>query len=251
MRIGHASIDENKKARGGRAGDQTKKEVCIREFYKKPWVYLLRCTDPAKAEKMASACETMCANDNIGYDQNQRLTLSKELKSLNWDYTKLTTPCECDCSSFMTACIQCAGIDIPYPGNNAPTTSNMVTLFKKTGFFEVITIGINEEKNLKRGDILVGKPGTHTVMVLDDGVPPVAIQNRRTLKVGMSGSDVVLVQRILISQGYDCGKWGADGQYGKATELAVKNFQLDKFGAGDEVDGIVGKKTWAMLEKYN
>ena len=45
MRIGHASISENKNnGRDGKAkaGDQTGKEVCIRQFYKKPWKYLLR-----------------------------------------------------------------------------------------------------------------------------------------------------------------------------------------------------------------
>ena len=248
MRIGHASIDENKKSRGGEPGDQTGKEVCIRDFYKKPWEYLLRCKDPAKSEKMADACETLCKNDCIGYDQGGRLSLSKELKALNWAYNKLTVPCECDCSSFMTVCAQCAGIDIPYPSGNAPTTSNMVKIFTGTGWFELITSGINDQYNLKRGDILVGKPATHTVMVLDDGIPPVSIQKRRTLKVGMSGSDVVLVQRILITQGYDCGKWGADSHYGKATESAVKQFQSEKML---EVDGIVGQKTWAMLERYN
>lgn len=249
MRIGHASIDENKKSRGGQPGDQTKKEVCTRTFYKKPWVYLLRCKDSKKAEKMAQACETMCENDCIGYDQANRLTLNKELKALGYDYTRLKNPCECDCSSFMTVCAQCAGIDIPYPGGNAPTTSNMVKIFTSTGMFELITNGINEEQNLRRGDILVGKPATHTVMVLDD--PIVKIQARRTLKKGMSGSDVALVQRILINQGYDLGKWGADSEFGSATEKAVKQFQLEKFGAGKEVDGIVGTKTWAMLEQYN
>ena len=248
MRIGHASIDENKKSRGGQSGDQTGKEVCIRSFYQKPWSYLLRCKDPSKAEKMADACETMCQNDCIGYDQGGRLSLNKELKLIAYDYKRLRVPCECDCSSFMTVCAQCAGIDIPYPSGNAPTTSNMVKIFTGTGMFDLITSGINSEFNLKRGDILVGQPATHTVMVLDDGEPPVSIQNRRTVKKGMKGSDVVLIQRILINQGYDLGKWGADGDFGSATEKAVKQFQSEKMLV---VDGIVGKKTWSMLEKYN
>ena len=248
MRIGHASIDENKKSKGGKAGDQTGKEVCIREFYKKPWVYLLRCNDPARAEKMAHACETMCQNNCIGYDQNQRNTLSKELKILNWNYELLRTPCECDCSAFMTVCAQCAGIDIPYLSGNAPTTSTMVKVFKNTGMFDVITSSIiSEESSLKRGDILVGAPGTHTVMVLDDGIPR-HIQTRRTIKLGMGGSDVIIIQKILVKEGYDVGKCGIDGQYGKDTQAAVKKFQKDK---GLVADGIVGTKTWCMLEKYN
>jgi hypothetical protein len=55
--IGHSSIDENGKAYGGQAGDQNKKEVYTREWYKASWGVLLRCKDSAMAEKMAVACE--------------------------------------------------------------------------------------------------------------------------------------------------------------------------------------------------
>ena len=33
VKIGHASIDENNKASGGKSGDQTGKEICIRNWY--------------------------------------------------------------------------------------------------------------------------------------------------------------------------------------------------------------------------
>jgi hypothetical protein len=250
MRIGHASISENKNnGRDGRAqaGDQTNKEVCIRSFYVKPWKYLLRCKDHDKALIMADACESICNNSNVGYDQSQRLTLHNELSRIGFDYRKLTTPCECDCSSFMTVCAECAGIMIPYSGGNAPVTANMVKLFEKTGMFEVITNDINDEYNLKRGDILVGPPNTHTVMVLDDGVP-LHLKKRRTLKIGMSGTDVRYMQNILLKLNYDLGKWGADGEFGNKTSEAVKKFQGEH---GLVVDGIVGIKTWTMLEKYD
>ena len=253
MRIGHASISENSNnGRDGKAkaGDQTGKEVCIRTFYKKPWMYLLRCKDPSRAEIMASACECLCNSNLVGYDQSQRNTLHNELSKINYAYTKLNVKCEADCSSFMTVCAECAGIHPKYTGNNAPVTANMVNKFKETGYFDVLTNGINEEQNLRRGDILVGAPNTHTVMVLDDGVPLV-VQKRRTVQKGMSGSDVKLIQTILINLGYDLGKWGADSKFGPATEKAVKQFQLEKFGAGKEVNGIVDTKTWLMLEQYN
>lgn len=248
MRIGHASISENNNSgRDGKAkaGDQTGKEVCIRSFYKKPWKYLLRCKDSEKASLMAQACEFICKNDNVGYDQLNRLSLNKELKKLNYDYRKLNTPCECDCSSLMTVCAQCAGIDIPYPGGNAPTTSNMVKIFQGTNMFDVITEGINKEENLLRGDILVGPPATHTVMVLDDGIPK-HVRERRVLMQGMSGSDVVFLQTILKKSGYDLGVWGADGKFGKQTCKVVKQFQMDNHL---KVDGKVGPQTWSALEK--
>lgn len=252
MRIGHASISENNNnGRDGKAqaGDQTGKEVCIRSFYKKPWKYLLRCKDADKAETMAKACEAICNNPNVGYDQSQRLTLHKVLQSNNYHYNFINTPCECDCSSFMTVCAECAGIFPAYPSGNAPVTANMVKLFQATGMFDVLTENINEEYNLRRGDILVGPPNTHTVMVLDNGQDvPLHIKERRTLKKGMSGSDVVYMQRILQKERYDLGKWGADAQFGDSTENALKQFQSEK---GMVADGICGPKTWMMLEKYN
>lgn len=80
---------------------------------------------------------------------------------------------------------------------------------------------------------------------------PLHIQKRRLLKKTlpfMQGSDVVHCQRILRELGYDIGSYGIDGKYGSATETAVKKFQEEH---GLVVDGKVGVKTWAMLEKYN
>lgn len=80
---------------------------------------------------------------------------------------------------------------------------------------------------------------------------PQHIQSRRVLKYTlpmMVGSDVVHCQRILQNLGYDLGKTGADGKFGKKTEEAVKQFQNER---GLVVDGIVGVKTWTMLEKYS
>jgi len=250
MRIGHASISENgNNGRDGRAkaGDQTGKEVCIRSFYKKPWLYCLRCKDSAKAEIMASACEYLCNSNMVGYDQSQRLTLHNELSKIHYKYRELKVKCECDCSSFMTVLAEIAGIFPAYTSGNAPVTANMVNKFKATGMFEVITDGINIEDNLKRGDILVGAPNTHTVMVLDNGVGTVVTKSRRTLKKGMSGDDVKYMQTILIKEGYTVGNSGADGQFGNNTLKALKQFQSDKCLG---VDGICGPKTWSMLERY-
>ena len=52
------------------------------------------------------------------------------------------------------------------------------------------------------------------------------------------------LQEMLIAQGYSCGKWGADGDFGNDTHQAVKSYQRDH---GLEVDGEVGPMTWAAL----
>lgn len=246
MRIGHASISENgNNGRDGRAkaGDQTGKEVCIRPYYSKPWKYLLRCTSRTKADIMAKACESICNNQNVGYDQSQRLTLHNELAKINFVYDKLNTPCECDCSSLMTVCAECAGIFPSYTNGNAPVTANMVNKFQATNQFDLFTDAsyINCEDNLLRGDILVGPPNTHTVMVLDNGTRT-AIAKRRTLKKGMSGSDVLYMQNKLKKAGYDIS---VDGQFGPKTQAVLTMFQEDHKLL---IDGICGPETWRNLE---
>ena len=66
----------------------------------------------------------------------------------------------------------------------------------------------------------------------------------RYLQKGCTGEDVRALQILLIGMGYDCGKWGADGDFGKATENAVECFQEDN---GLEVDGVVGAATMGSL----
>lgn len=66
-----------------------------------------------------------------------------------------------------------------------------------------------------------------------------------TLRRGDKGAYVTLAQTELINKGYSCGSWGADGDFGKATEAAVKAFQQDH---GLKVDGIIGVQTWAALD---
>jgi hypothetical protein len=66
-----------------------------------------------------------------------------------------------------------------------------------------------------------------------------------TLRRGSKGEYVTLAQTKLIQKGYECGSFGADGQFGAATEKAVRVFQN---AHGLSVDGIIGQKTWAALD---
>ena len=244
LKIGHASIDENGKAYNGKAGDQTAKEICTRTWYNGGWHTVLRCKDSAKAERMAKECENACANANVGYDQYQRNTLRKQAKASGYDLSKVGK-CECDCSSLVAVCAECAGIDIPYVYENAPTTRTMVKEFTSTKEFEALTEAkyLTSDKYLKRGDILV-KAG-HTVMVLENGansgVIVVSIKVP-VLKKGCKGEPVRALQGALNALGYNCGT--VDGDFGSKTQTAVKTFQE---AAGLEVDGSVGAKTWTAL----
>ena len=68
----------------------------------------------------------------------------------------------------------------------------------------------------------------------------------RILRNGDEGNDVKELQTNLIRLGYDCGKWGADGDFGDATEAAVKAFQRNN---NLEPDGEFGPKSLKAMEK--
>lgn len=59
---------------------------------------------------------------------------------------------------------------------------------------------------------------------------------------GDQGQEIELIQKRLLALGYQVG--AADGDFGPATEAAVKAFQKDK---GLAVDGIVGAATYREL----
>ncbi len=251
VKVGSARIDENGRAHGGKAGNQTGKELSVQSWYRhsKGW-RVLRCTDAVKAEKIAAAMEAACRNRNIGYDQYERLTLYNLAKAVGFDLARVAKPCETDCSALVRVCCAYAGI-MGLPSDFR--TGNMPKNLLATGMFVELRGAkyTDQSAYLGKGDILVTKTHGHTVVVLDDGVKyEGAVEVReyalgdRLLKHGAEGADVKQLQQYLIQLDYDLGRWGVDGELGDATELAVKAFQKDK---GLDADGQYGKKTHAAL----
>lgn len=62
------------------------------------------------------------------------------------------------------------------------------------------------------------------------------------LKIGSRGEHVLAWQNFLNQNGYHCGL--ADGIFGPNTKKAVMDWQ---FSHGLEVDGIIGRDTWASI----
>lgn len=164
MRIGHASGGDP----SGAPGDQSGREVRIQNWYGGNWDVLLRAKDPATAERMAAFCESVCANDKVGYSQTTRNTLRDAARAAGWDGAKITTACNCDCASFMSVCAEAAGVnmDSAYTYGNAPWTGNMKMQFTGTGAFDALPVP--DAAYLRRGDVLVNET-QHTIMVLDSG----------------------------------------------------------------------------------
>ena len=253
VKVGSARIDENGKAHGGQAGDQTGKEVSTQNWYlhSKGW-RVFRAKNPSVAEKIAQCMERACKNSKIGYDQYQRNTLYKAAEKVGFDVSKVTTACETDCSALVRVCIAYAGITGLPEGFR---TGNMPSNLNKTGAFTELTGSKYQSQStyLGRGDILVTKSSGHTVVVLSNcskyecTIHPVEYAlGDRVIKYGCEVQDVKLMQEMLLKLGYDLGSWGCDGDFGDCTDLALRAFQKV---AKVEVDGECGPETLSALEK--
>ena len=77
------------------------------------------------------------------------------------------------------------------------------------------------------------------------GIAETETLGSRVLKNGSEGNDVKEMQSGLIRLGYDLGRWGADGDFGDQTEMAVKQFQSDH---GLTVNGAFDEKCVAVLD---
>ena len=167
VRVGSARSNENGGINGGAAGDQNGKEVSTQAWYlhSKGWV-VLRAKDATVREKIAHNMESICANDNIGYCQNHRTSLTTAAKPYGYDAAKVTSKVEVDCSEAVRNCVMYAGISA-----GAFNTASEASVLVSTGKFDKLT----EDKYCKssdyllRGDILVTKSKGHTVVVLDNG----------------------------------------------------------------------------------
>ena len=229
--IGSARQDENGKLVNGQAGDNNGKEVSTQDYYthKYGW-YVLRCKDITRAKRIATAMKMACNNDNIGYDQNNRLSLYNAAKKHSFDISKVNVKCETDCSALVRVCLAYANIEVPNF-----TTANEKQVLLDSGYFNVVTGG------LQTGDILVTRTKGHTAIVVDDGTEG-DLSYMNVLKVGSKGKQVKILQLLLSHFGYPCGN--IDGDFGAKTKAAVIKYQA----ANNLVaDGYVGTKTWKAL----
>lgn len=202
IRIGHAfkgeagSYNQNpgdSLQTTGPGEDDLKGEVRIDTWYKKAWEVVFRPKTSTLAENSARACEAACNNSCIGYDKTNRGTLNSELNKIKTgdtytyeDIKRLSTKCECDCSSLMNVCAIAGGANLKYGGGNA--TGSLVSksnIYVNSGDYEDIRDEdyLTSDKYLKRGDIVV-RSG-HTFMVLGDG--PCSCD---TLKIGLTINNV-------------------------------------------------------------
>ena len=257
--ISNSGSDENGAYHGGKAGDQTGKEWQLRSWYKRPWTCVLRHPDYAVRDMIAQMGIDAALNNLIGYDQYQRYTYWDALVAANYNPANIKAASEADCTSGVTANVKAVGHRMNVKAlQNLPktiTSRNMRAQFKAAGFLVLTDAKYLTGYNyLLPGDILLydnhhaatnitkgkyakdtsGASGASCGWSLGD----------RILKNGMAGDDVKELQSALILLGYSCGSYGADGDFGDCTEMAVRKFQQEH---NCDVDGEAGPQTLAAL----
>ena len=256
--IVHSSIDENRHARGGKAGDQTGREVCTRSWYSKPWGMVLRCKDAAVAKKARDIAIKLANSNLIGYDQNERNSLYKQLERNGWDvdkYIRSGVKTECDCSSFVYACYCCVIAEMRGLAN-APTTVTSRNFYKEHGFDVLLSSEYTTSASkLLPGDLL-NKSGSHIVMFAGTNVRVASNESANisygagassvstTLRKGSRGAAVVTLQKNLNTVMH--AGLTADGIFGINTYNALKYFQ-SRYGLA--VDGIYGPASRAKMSE--
>lgn len=258
IKVAYASADERGKASGGKAGDQTGKEVKVANYYQFGQTYVLRWKNDNLGERAAHYIEAIAKSPLVGYDQSQRTTLYTELKAVKWYVGKLKKPVETDCSALIAVVVNAMGIKV------SPNlwTGNLRAALMQTGQFTSHTGDgwTNTDKNLKKGDIILN-PITHVVMAIEDGAN-VKRKAPAVAKVGYSGTFPTLPKRGYFEIG-DKGEqvtriqafcnWAiatklkTDGLYGKATSDAVAKFQKL---VGIKTDGSYGKETLSKAKSF-
>ena len=242
---GWASIDENGKLSGGKAGDQTGREVKTGGWYNFKQTEVLRWKDKTLANKYATVIKSLCSNKHVGYDQSQRTSLYNELKRLNWDYTKLSKNVECDCSELVACAVNCVLKKATI--TSSVYTGNLASVLMSSGYFNKLTGSkyMTSDVYLAIGDI-INRPYHHVISCLQNG-SKCGIKHKNiaepTLRKGSTGSEVKKLQCNLNADMNTSIK--EDGIFGTETRDLLKRFQT-KYALS--CDGIYGPKSYAKMK---
>lgn len=227
MTISNCGSDENNRISGGAAGDQTGKEWRVRSWYSSPWNVVLRHPDKNVRVMIANMATAAANNNNVGYDQSQRLTFWQQLQKVGYKPENINVKCEADCSSGVAAIVKGAGYRLgnnKLQGVNASIyTGNQKSALINAGF-EALTASkyLTSDKYLLAGDILLKESG-HTAINLTNG------SNSSSSSVSTSPSTSGLV---------------VDGIWGSGTTLALQRALNAPYK-----DGVISRQA-ASQKKY-
>ena len=126
--------------------------------------------------------------------------------------------------------------------------STLANGWTHVGWFKALAYGTGEGANTDAGVTAADARGnaTENGSVQRDAGGASEADVARFYKVlrGCKGGAVRRLQTWLVGLGFGVGAAGADGDFGAATDTAVRTFQAAQ---GLTVDGVVGKATWRAL----
>ena len=228
--ISNCGHDERNKYTGGKAGDQTGAEWTITNWYDRPWNCILRHPDAKIRAMIADKAEKAAKNDNVGYDMYQRYTFFDALEKAGWDPSKISTPCEADCSSGITAIVRAIGFELDIQSfkdiDPKTYTENMKANFVKAGFNVLTAKKYTKAQNcLLRGDILLNYT-KHCATNLTNGSDFEEIQNEPKKSISEVAKDVI------------AGKYGNDPE--RSKKLTAEGYDAKAVQA--EVNRMIAAK---------
>ena len=158
--IGQASIGESG-IKGQVAGNQTGKELNIREYYKhaKSW-RAFRAPKEQQRQRICYAMLRAVKNPCIGYDQGDNGSLFIVAQKYGYDPGQVNIDVETDCARLVRVCVAYAGIMLPdfYTGTEP-------SVLLQAGFQEVF-FDLDTGEGLQIGDILCTSVKGHTCVVV-------------------------------------------------------------------------------------
>ena len=163
-----ASANEYGKTTGGKAGDQTGKEVKCGNIYNFGQTRVYRCADRKYAVKIGAAAKAIALNNNFGYCQGHRITSYNALKNANWIVANVKTPVEIDCS-MLGGC----SVNVAYGKqliSSSVYSGNIGSALLATGLFKELKASkyLGKSEYIECGDIIVA-PGKHVIVAYTDG----------------------------------------------------------------------------------
>ena len=240
-KISNSGGDQNWGIRGGQAGDQTGHEWEIKNWYSYPWNCVLRYPNQKARDLIAELAIQAANNNNIGYDQYQRQTYWDALVKVGYYPSKITTPCEADCSAGVIANTKAVGylLNISALKNITATyTGNMRQAYRNAGF-QVLTESkyLTSSSYLMPGDILLNDVN-HTATNLGIGNNSGYTTNNQSQSTTPKKTVDQLAQQVLEN------KWGT----GEARKEALTNAGYDYNAVQAKVNEILGYSPSAPIK---
>ena len=159
VKVVYASISE-KGTINGKKGDQTGKEVRVRDYYNFGQTYYFRFNTSHDAWWMADIAKRIANNKNVGYGQYDRTSIFNYLKNNGWQSGKIYSPVNTDCSELVVVSMNCIYERVVLRADTY--TGNLYSRLRATGKGKIYKITSSYKP--KKGDI-VWKPNKHAVIV--------------------------------------------------------------------------------------